>query len=270
VTKHRAPWDSPPPPRLDEDVWELYSPEDWTQAHNIALENPRKLVDLQRLWLMEAARFNVLPLDDRFVERVDPDLAGRPKLARGKTQVLFGGMGRLSEWTVISVKNKSHSITAEIVAPDAGSEGVIVAQGGRFGGWSLYALRGRLKYTYNYFGIEHFSAESLEQIPPGRHEVRMVFDYDGGGVGKGGSISLHLDGEKIGEGRIDRTVPVAFSIDETCDIGMESGSPVSEDYAGNGNKFTGDVSWVRFDVNGVDDDALVPAEARYSAAMVRQ
>ena len=270
VAKHRAPWESGPSQAIEDDVWELYAPDDWTQSHDISAENPQKLYELQRLWLMEAARFNVLPLDDRFVERNDAQLAGRPQITRGTSQLLFGGMGRLNEWTILSTKNKSHSITTELVVPAGGAEGVIVAQGGRFGGWAIYAKEGRLVYDYNYFGIEHFRVEAREPIPTGSHLIRMEFDYDGGGVGKGGTISLYSDGSKIATGRVERSVPVAFSIDETCDVGMESGSPVSADYSSRGNRFSGEVSWVRIDTRGIDDDRLVPAEARFQAAMVHQ
>ena len=155
VTKHRAPWEPVPPPPLEDDVWELYGPDDWTLAQDIAAENPEKLRELRALWLMEAARYNVLPLDDRFVERNNPDLAGRPQLAWGTSQFLFGRTGRLNEWSLISIKNKSHAVTAEIEVPPAGAEGVIVSQGGRFGGWSLYAKGGRLMYCYNSFALEH-------------------------------------------------------------------------------------------------------------------
>lgn len=270
VTKHRAPWEPLPPPALDEDVWELYGPDDWTQAQNIAQENPEKLRELRYLWLMEASRYNVLPLDDRFVERNNPDVAGRPKLVRGTSQFLFGGTGRMNEWSIISIKNQSHAVTAEIVVPHSGAEGVIVAQGGRFGGWSLYAKSGRLKYCYNYFDIEHFFVEGTIAIPPGTHEVRMEFNYDGGGPGKGGTVSLVVDGDKVGEGRVDRTVPVGFSIDETCDVGQDFGSPVSPDYHPHQNSFSGEVNWVHIDLSGDDYDREVSPKERFQAAMVWQ
>src|SRR6266487_3574859 len=147
VTRHSTPWVMTPElPPFDEDVWELYAPEDWTQARDIAAENPEKLHELQRLFLIEAAKYNVLPLDDRRVERFNPDLAGRPQLIRGKSQILFGGMGRLSENSVLVLKNKSHSVTAEIEVPEQGSNGVIVAQGGSFGGWALYVTEGKPAY----------------------------------------------------------------------------------------------------------------------------
>jgi arylsulfatase len=270
VTKHRAPWEPLPPPALDDDVWELYGPDDWTQAHNLARENPQKLRDLQRLWLMEASRYNVLPLDDRFVERNLPELAGRPQLVRGTSQFLFGGTGRMSEAAIISIKNKSHAVTAEVAVPDSGAEGVIVAQGGRFGGWSLYAKGGRLKYCYNFFGIDLYMVEAERPLPAGTYEVRLGFKYDGGGTGKGGTATLYVDGAKVGEGRVDRTVPIGFSIDETCDVGMEAGAPVSPDYDSIGNRFSGEVNWVHIDITGDDNDRDVSAEDRFRAAMAWQ
>jgi hypothetical protein len=131
VTRHSTPWDPTSPlPAFDDDVWELYSPEDWTQAHDLANENPQKLAELHRLFLLEASKYNVFPLDDRRQERFNPDLAGRPQLIRGRSQLLFGGMGRLSENSVVNIKNKSHAVTAQLVVPDDGASGVIVAQGG--------------------------------------------------------------------------------------------------------------------------------------------
>jgi hypothetical protein len=136
----------------------------------LAKDNPKKLHDLQRLWLIEATKYNVLPMDDRVAERVNSDMAGRPQLIKGNSQILFGGMGRLSENSVLNMKNKSHSITAQIEVPDAGAQGVIVAQGGNIGGWSLYVKDGKLKYCYNLIGLDHFYVESAGKIPPGTHQ----------------------------------------------------------------------------------------------------
>src|SRR5215203_3236307 len=176
VTRHSIPWDlvaaSTP---FDDDVWELYGPDDWTQSQDLAQENPAKLAELQRLWLIEAVKYSVLPLDDRRAERLIPGKAGRPTLIHGDSQLLFGGMGRLSESSVINTKNKSFSITAEIEVPEAGAAGVIVAQGASIGGWSLYANEGKLKYCYNVCGIQHFFAEATKDIPSGTHQARMEF-----------------------------------------------------------------------------------------------
>src|SRR5690606_12093203 len=169
MTKHRTPWAAGDVrlPALDDDVWELYSDKDWTQAHNLAKDMPEKLHELQRQFLIEAARYKVLPLDDRMVEKMNPDTAGRPILVKGKTQLLFEGMGRLLENCVLSIKNKSHSVTAEIVVPEKGAEGVIIAQGANIGGWSLYAKEGKLKYCYNWGGFKHFIVESTDVLPSG-------------------------------------------------------------------------------------------------------
>ena len=188
VTRHSTPWVMAPSCRpIDDDVWELYGPDDWTQAHDLAAEQPDKLAHLQRLFLIEAGKYNVLPLDDRRVERFNPDLAGRPQLIHGNRQILFGGMGRLSENSVLVLKNKSHAVTAEVDVPDGGANGTIVAQGGAFGGWTLYAHEGRPAYCYNLFGLRQFKVYGDDAVPAGEHQVRVEFAYDGGGLGKGGT-----------------------------------------------------------------------------------
>ncbi len=252
VTRHRTPWKTGAVqlPAFDDDVWELYNTNtDWSQARDLAQEQPAKLKELQRLWLIEATKYNVLPLDDRFAERANATLAGRPQLAKGKRQLLFGGMGRLSEGSIIDYKNASHAITAELEVPAKGADGVIVAVGGSIGGWALYAKAGQLRYAYNFFGLTTTIVEG-QPIPPGRHQVRVEFAYDGNGIAKGGGLSLYLDGNKVGEGRIEQTEPFVFSADETLDIGFESGSSVTTDYSS--NRFNGEVNWVQIDVG---DDA---------------
>jgi hypothetical protein len=272
VTRHSTPWVMVENPPLEDDVWELYAPGDWTQAHDLAGEQPQKLAELQRLFLIEATKYNVLPLDDRRAERFNSDLAGRPQLIRGTRQLLFGGMGRLSENSVVVVKNKSHAVTAQIVVPDDGAEGVIVAQGGAFGGWSLYLKDGRPAYCYNLFGLQQFKVYGEAAVSPGEHQVRMQFAYDGGGLGKGGTATLYLDGSEIGNGRVDATVPMAFSADETTDVGSDSGTPVSDDLDMRESRFTGRVRWVEIDLgdDAQDADHLITAEERLSIAMARQ
>jgi arylsulfatase A-like enzyme len=270
VTRHSTPWIVAPLPPYDDDVWELYAPDDWSQARNLAKENPTKLYELQRLFLIEATKYNVLPLDDRRVERFDPDLAGRPQLIKGRTQLLFGGMGRLTENSVLPLKNKSHSVSAQLVVPESGAEGVIVAQGGAFGGWSLYAKDGKPAYCYNFAGIQSFTVRGDAVIPDGDHQVRMEFIYDGGGLGKGGTAKLYVDGKKCGEGRIDVTVPLLFSADETCDVGVDNGTGVSTDYPAHRNEFSGKVKWVQLDIGETDDSHLVTVEDLYRIAMARQ
>jgi arylsulfatase len=273
VTRHSVPWDMTiPMPALDNDVWELYSPDDWTQAYNLASEEPARLRELQRLFILEAGKYNVFPLDDRRVERFNADLAGRPQLIRGKSQLLFGGMGRLTENSVVVLKNKSHAITAEIVVPDEGARGVIVAQGGAFGGFSLYAHQGKFAYCYNLFGLQRFKVYSSDAVAPGVHQVRMEFAYDGGGLAKGGTAVLFVDGKKAGEGRVDATVPMLFSADETTDVGSDSATPVSDDYGLRDSRFTGRVRWVQLDIDeqAEDLDHLITADERLRVAMARQ
>ena len=233
---------------------------------------PEKLHELQRLWLIEATRYKVLPIDDRLVERINPDIAGRPVLIKGKTQLLFGGMGRLSENCVLNIKNKSHSVTAEIVVPDKGAEGVIISQGANIGGWSLYANKGKLKYCYNWGGFKHFMVESTESIPAGEHQVRMEFAYAGGGLGKGGKVTLFTDGKKVGEGDISSTLAMVFSADDGCDVGEDSGAPVSPDYGPQGNAFNGQVKGVQLAIAEAaeNSDHLVKPEDAIRIAMARQ
>jgi arylsulfatase len=274
VTEHKTPWIlvGGDMPAFDDDAWELYDAADWTQARDLSAEQPDKLHELQRLWLIEATRYGVLPLDDRSAERINPDIAGRPTLIRGTSQLLFGGMGRLSENSVINVKNRTHSVTAEIDVPDSGAGGVIVAQGGSIGGWSLYAKDGRLKYCYNLLGIQHFYVEGEGALPAGRQQVRMEFAYDGGGLGKGGTVTLYVDGAEVGSGRVDATAAMIFSADDTCDVGQEGGAVVSPDYAPGSNSFTGTVHWVQIDVDAAaaDVDHMISPEERIRLAMARQ
>ncbi len=270
VTRHSTPWVIEPTPAFDDDLWELYGPDDWTQSKNLANEHPDKLRDLQRLFLIEATKNGALPLDDRRVERFNSDLAGRPTLIKGDSQILFGGMGRLTENSVIVLKNKSHSVTAEIVVPPGGAQGVIVAQGGAFGGWSLYAKDGILTYCYNCFGWKSFFVRGDKPIPEGRHQVRMEFAYDGGGLGKGGDVTLLVDGNRTGTGRVDMTVPMLFSADETCDVGSDLGTSVSSETTGTNNVFNGRVLGVQLDAGKSDADRYITAEDRLRIAMARQ
>jgi arylsulfatase A-like enzyme len=275
VTRHKTPWilvgQTVPP--FDDDVWELYdTTKDWSQANDLAKAMPEKLHELQRLWLIEATRYDVLPLDDRGAERFNPDLAGRPVLIRGNSQILFGGMGRLSENSVVSVKNKSHSVTAEIDVPESGAEGVIIAQGGNIGGWVLYAKDGKLKYCYNLLGIQHFFADSDVTIPAGRHQVRMEFAYAGGGLGKGGTVTLFVDGKKVGSGTVPTTAPMIFSCDDGCDVGQDTGAPVSPDHGARGNAFNGRVRGVQIAIADAAESEthIVSPEEALRVAMARQ
>jgi arylsulfatase A-like enzyme len=272
VTKHRTPWQmvGAVVPDLDDDVWELYDgSNDYSQARDLAAERPEILAKLQRLWLIEATKYNVLPIDDRLVERAVPDIAGRPSLIRGDSQLFFPGMGRLSENSVVNIKNKSFSVTAEVEITD-GAEGVIIAQGGRFGGWALYAKAGKAKFVYNVLGIQEFAIEADSPIPDGTHQVRMEFAYDGGGLGKGGDVSLYYDGDAVGSGRVDATQAMIFSADETTDIGYESGTTVTPDYTAHSSRFTGRINWVQIDLGKDDHDHFIDPGERFRIAMARQ
>jgi arylsulfatase len=273
VTKHKTPWImvGGVMPAFDDDLWELYDGNsDYSQARNLAAENPEKLATLQRLWLIEATKYNVLPMDDRSLERATPEMAGRPTLIRGDSQLLFAGMGRLSENSVVNVKNKSFSVTAEVDIPGDGAEGVIIAQGGRFGGWALYAKEGKAKFAYNVLGIQEFATQADATIPAGTHQVRMEFAYDGGGLAKGGNVTLYYDGAPVGTGRVDVTHPMVFSADETTDIGHETGTTVSPDYTAQGSRFTGKINWVQIDLGTDDNDHFIDPEERLRIAMARQ
>jgi len=275
VTKHKTPWLllEPDQPAFDDDVWELYdTTADWSQAHNVAAEEPERLHHLQRLWLLEAAKHQVLPMEDRLEVRFDPDVAGRPSLIRGNSQMLFGGMGRLAENCVVNIKNRSHAVTAQIDVPESDACGVIVAQGAQSGGWSLYVKDGKPAYCYNLLGLQRFKVYGETPLTPGEHQVRMEFGYDGGGLGKGGTVSLFVDGVSVGSGRVHATQAMIFSADETTDVGIDSGTPVSDDYGPKDSAFNGRVRWVQLDIDAAaaDADHLISPEERLRVAMARQ
>ncbi|MFD3705401.1 arylsulfatase [Nocardia sp. NPDC058658] len=263
VTRHSTPWlPNEELPALDDDIWELYDGKvDFSQAWDLAAQDPERLAYLQRLWLIEAVKYNVLPIDDRRFERINPAIAGRPELIKGTTQVLFPGMKRLSEHSVINIKNKSFSVTASIEIPEQGlTNGVIIAQGGRFGGWALYFEQGHAAFVYNLLGMTEFTTTATEPIQAGSHQVRAEFAYDGGGLAKGGDVTLFYDGTPVGNGRVEQTHPMIFSADETTDIGEDYGMPVSVAYAG-ASKFTGKIDVVQIDVGDDDNSHLIdPAE----------
>jgi arylsulfatase A-like enzyme len=274
VTRHKTPWllVGEEVPAFDDDVWELYDTSvDWTQFKDLSAEQPEKLHELQRLFVIEATKNNVLPLDDRAAERFIPEVAGRPMLIKGDRQRLFGGMGRLSESSVVNIKNKSHAVTAEIDVPEGGAQGVIVVQGGSIGGWSLYVKDGKLRYCYNLLGIQRFYVESDQELPVGTHQVRMEFAYEGGGLGKGGTVRLYIDGDQVGEGAVAATAAMVFSADDTLDVGKEGGALVADDYPVP-NEFTGEVNWVEIDVGEAAEDAdhLLEADELVRVAMARQ
>ncbi len=261
VTKHRTPWllVGQKTVAFDDDNWELYdTSKDWTQAMDLSKQKPDLLHELQRQWLIEATRYNVLPMDDRAIERFVAKLSGRPEVVKGSTQFMYPGMV-LNESGVIDIKNKSHSVTAEIEVQNQAASGVVVAQGANFGGWGLYFKDGHLKYCYNFLGLALYSVEAPETISEGKHEVRMDFNYDGGGLGKGGTASLYIDGKKVAEGKLEHTAAVIFSADSTCMVGDKIGAPLSDDFKGS-NKFNGKISWVRIETGAEEAKQVNPEE----------
>ncbi|PKM00945.1 MAG: arylsulfatase [Gammaproteobacteria bacterium HGW-Gammaproteobacteria-9] len=229
-TIHRAPWEGRPRAALADDVWELYDVRnDFSLANNLAAQQPEKLKELQALFLQEAREHHALPLDDRTFERMLPAMAGRPDLMAGRTSLtLAEGMTGMSENVFINVKNSSKTITAELEIPATGANGTVLAQGGRFGGWSLYVKDGVPAYTYNYLGMQQYSVAGSTPLPAGKATLRFEFAYDGEGLGKGGQGTLYVNEQKVGESRIERTQPTAFSADETADVGIDLGTPVVE------------------------------------------
>ena len=213
VTKHKTPWVmvGGEMPAFDDDVWELYDgSKDYSQARNLASEQPERLAELQRLWLIEAVKYNVVPLDDRSAE-----------------------------------------------------------QGGRFGGWTVYFKDGQARFVYNTLGIHEYPTAADTAISAGTHQVRMEFAYDGGGLAKGGDVTLFYDGTAIGTGRVETTHPMIFSADET-DIGQETGTTVTPDYTARDSRFTGKINWVQLDVGTDDHDHFIEPEERLRIAMARQ
>jgi arylsulfatase len=263
VTRHSTPWlPTEVMPALDDDIWELYDGStDWSQAVDLAAEQPDRLAALQRLWLIEAVKYNVLPIDDRRFERLNATISGRPQLVSGNTQVLFPGMKRLSENSVLDIKNRSFSVTAVLKShsgPDTG--GVIVAQGGSFGGWALYVKDGHAKFVYNVLGLHEYVVEADRTLAAQERQIRAEFAYDGGGLAKGGTVSLYYDGAQVGQGRVDMTQPLVFSADETTDLGDDYGTPVSADYRAQ-SRFNGGIDLVQIDVSADDHSHLIdPAE----------
>ncbi|MDD1620095.1 MAG: arylsulfatase [Methylococcaceae bacterium] len=250
-TIHRAPWEQQVRRPLADDIWELYDTRsDFSLIHDLAAQNPKKLKELQALFLKEAKKNNVLPIDDRTLERLNADLVHRPDLMAGRTSLtLAKGMSGMSENVFINVKNKSKTITAELDIPEGGANGVVLAQGGRFGGWCLYLKDGKPAYTYNYLNQNQYTISSPEALPKGKNKLVFEFAYDGGGFGKGGNGTLSVDGRKLAEGRIDKTQPLAFSADETADVGIDDATPVVAGIGeGAKTRFTGKIEKVSIDV----------------------
>ena len=249
-TVHRAPWEPKPRVPLLEDKWELYDTRvDFSLANDLAAANPRKLKEMQALFLKEAVKYSVLPIDDRAVERYNAALAGRPDLMGGRTSLtVYEGMTGMLDNAFINVKNRSTSITAEVEIPAGGANGVVLAQGGRFAGWSLYFKDGKPAYAYNWVGRQHYTVSAPLPVAPGRATIRLDFVYDGGGLGKGGTATISVNGQKVAEGRIEHTVPLLFSGDEGADVGVDEATPVTDAYKEGDNRFTGRIHKVTVEV----------------------
>ena len=250
-TIHKAPWERNPRRGLDEDIWELYNVnEDFSLANDLSKEHPEKLKELQDLFLKEAEKYHVLPIDDRTFERFLAEKVGRPDLMAGRTSLtLSEGMTGMTENTFINIKNKSKTITAEVEVPKDGGNGIIIAQGGRFGGWALYVKDGKPAYDYNFLGLQRFTVASSKKLPAGKSTIRFEFAYDGGGMAKGGMGTLFINDEKVGEGRIEHTQPMVFSADETADVGVDLATPVVEAIGSEKeSRFTGHIPKVTVEV----------------------
>jgi arylsulfatase len=250
-TVHRAAWEYKPRATLENDTWELFNTRnDFSLANDLAAKNPEKLREMQDLFMKEAVKYNVLPLDDRSLERMNPALVGRPDLMAGRTSLtVYEGMTGMSENVFINTKNRSHTIKAAVTIPKAGAKGVILAQAGRFGGWSLYLKDGKPTYTYNFLSLKRFTIAAKNPVPAGKATIRYEFAYDGGGLGKGGVGTIFVNDRKVAEGRIEHTQPMAFSADEGADVGEDGETPVVEDYGIPAPyKFTGKINKVTIDL----------------------
>jgi arylsulfatase len=252
-TVHKAPWEAKPRASLLDDKWELYDTrDDFSLANDLAAKHPAKLKELQDLFMKEAVKHRVLPIDDRGIERMNAKLAGRPDLMGDRTSLtLHAGMKGMSENVFLNIKNRSFTITADVDIPHGGANGVLMAQGGRFGGWSLYFKDGKPTYTYNLLGLQRFTVAASQAVPAGAATIRFDFAYDGGGLAKGGLGTIYVNDKKVAGGRIERTQPLVFSADETADVGEDDATPVTEDYQAYDNKFTGKILKVTVDVKAM-------------------
>jgi arylsulfatase len=250
-TVHKAPWEPKPRATLENDTWELYDTRaDFSLANDLAGSNPEKLKEMRELFIKEAVKYSVLPIDDRTIERMNSAIAGRPDLMAGRTSLtVHEGMIGMSENVFINAKNRSHMITADVQVPKGGAKGVILAQAGRFGGWSLYMKAGKPTYTYNFLGLKRYTIAAKQPVPAGKATIRFEFAYDGGGLGKGGTGTLFVNGKQVAKGRIERTQPLAFSGDEGADVGEDGETPVIENYGIPAPyKFTGKINKVTIDL----------------------
>jgi arylsulfatase len=251
-TIHKAPWEHKPRRGLAEDIWELYDTRrDFSLVKDLSSTYPDLLAKLQDLFMEEAEKNYVLPIDDRVFQRINAEMVGRPDLMAGRTSLtLAEGMTGMTENVFLNIKNKSKTITAEVEVPDSGAHGAIIVQGGRFGGWALYVNNGIPAYDYNFLGLQRFSVAGKEKLKPGKHEIKFDFAYDGGGLAKGGMGTLFINGKQVAQGRIERTQPMIFSADETADVGIDLATPVVEAIGSERvSRFTGHIPKVTVEVH---------------------
>jgi arylsulfatase len=272
ATIHKAPWERLPRGPLQDDTWELYdTTKDFSLVNDLAAADPAKLKEMQDLFIKEAIKYQVLPIDDRVFERINAASAGRPDLMGDRTSLtLSAGMDSMSENVFINIKNRSLSITADVEIPQGGASGVILAQGGRFGGWTLYLKDGKPTYCYNFLGLEEYRVSAPQAVVAGKATIRMNFDYDGGGPGKGGTVTLLVNGEKVASGRIERTQAAIFSADETAGVGADDATPVTADYEERDNAFTGKILKVTVDVKAIGAAIKAEADAAHAEAAVKK
>jgi arylsulfatase A-like enzyme len=272
ATRHSIPWLMVQNPPLSKDVWELYHvADDFSEANDLAAKDPAKLKELQDLFMKEAARNHVLPIDDRRSERFDPTIAGRPDLMGGRTSLtVYPGMVGITENAFINVKNRPYTITVPVELRDSNTNGVIIAQAGAFGGWVLYMKDGKIHHEYNYFGVEITNIAGPAALSAGKHVIKYEFVPDAAKPGAGGKSVLYVDGQQVAEGHIPKTQPFMYSADEGTDVGMDGETAVSNDYKQGDNEFTGKILKVTIDtkpsnLSAADEKAVEDAEEEAAA-----
>lgn len=267
ATRHSIPWIVVQNPPLTDDVWELYNiAEDFSEAHDLAPKEPAKLKEMQDLFTKEAIQNHVLPIDDRRSERFNPAIAGRPDLMGNRTSLtVYPGMVGMMENAFINVKNRHFTVTASVELHDGSTNGVIIAQGGRFAGWTLYMKGGKVHHEYNFFGVERTNIADDSVLSTGKHVIKYEFIPDVPKPATGGKCMLFVDGKQVAQGYIPKTVPFAFSGDEGADVGLDAETAVSDDYKQGDNTFTGTIAKVTIDISptglsAADQKAVADAE----------
>jgi arylsulfatase len=226
-----------PLPPVNEYKWELYNiAEDYSQANDLAAKNPEKLKEMQALFLAQAKKYQVLPLDNSTFSRI---INPRPSATAGRTVFTYVGENvGIPVGNAPSLLDKDYTITAEITVPKVGAEGMIATMGGRFGGYGLYLQKGKPVFVYNLLNLKRYRFEGGvgaedwlgKSLAPGKHTIVFDFKYDGPGLGKGGTGVLTVDGRVLSKQTMEHTIPFLMSIDETLDIGMDTRTPVDESY----------------------------------------